>query len=69
MPFIDYMQKNGIPVIFHYQSLHNSKMGQKYRTSEYPVTESVENRIVRLPFYNELSKQEQSIIIDDILNF
>jgi len=67
--FLAYMRKNGATAIFHYLPLHKSIMGRKFGNFECPVTESVARRIVRLPFYNELSKQKQSIIINDILNF
>ena len=67
--FLAYMRRNGATAIFHYLPLHESIMGRKFGNFECPVTESVAGRIVRLPFYNELSKQEQSIIINDILNF
>ena len=67
--FLAYMRRNGATAIFHYLPLHKSIMGKKFGNFECPVTESVAGRIVRLPFYNELSKQEQSKIINDILNF
>ena len=67
--FLFYMQKNGVTAIFHYIPLHKSTMGEKFGNFECPVTESIAERIVRLPFYNELSKQEQSTIINDIINF
>jgi len=67
--FLTYMQRSGITAIFHYLPLHESVMGRKFGNSECPVTESVAGRIVRLPFYNELSTNEQSIIINNILNF
>ena len=63
------MQRNGVTAIFHYLPLHESTMGRKFGNFECPATESVSGRIVRLPFYNELSKQEQSTIIYDIINF
>jgi dTDP-4-amino-4,6-dideoxygalactose transaminase len=34
-----------------------------------PVTEQVSDRIVRLPFYNELSQSDQQAVIDAILKF
>ena len=67
--FLAYMRRNGATAIFHYLPLHKSIMGRKFGNFECPVTESVAGRMVRLPFYNELSKQEQSKIINDILNF
>ena len=67
--FLAYMLSNGVTAIFHYLPLYKSIMGRKFGNFECPVTESVARRIVRLPFYNELSKQEQSKIINDILNF
>ncbi len=62
------LKKYGVMSIFHYIPLHLSPMGKQwgYRRGDLPVTESVSERILRLPFYNELSVQEQAYILDKI---
>ena len=69
--FIDYMRSHGIHCVFHYQPLHLSKMGLKYggKTGQCPVCENVSDRLVRLPFYNKLSNEDQDYIIEKILLF
>lgn len=58
---IEGMKSKGILSVFHYMPLHLSLMGQKwgYQAGDYPVTEEISDRIVRLPFYNELSRADQ----------
>jgi dTDP-4-amino-4,6-dideoxygalactose transaminase len=34
-----------------------------------PVTTSVSDRLVRLPFYTELSRDDQSAVIEAVLDF
>lgn len=69
--FIRHMRASGILTVFHYVSLHLSDMGRKFGYGEgaCPVTESVSDRLVRLPFYNDLSLQEQATVIEAVLNF
>jgi dTDP-4-amino-4,6-dideoxygalactose transaminase len=46
-------------------------MGKRFggRPGDCPVTESVSDRLLRLPFYNDLSEADQARVIDAILNF
>jgi dTDP-4-amino-4,6-dideoxygalactose transaminase len=54
--FIQHLQKRWIHAVFHYLPLHLSKMGEKFggKVGDCPVTEDLSNRLVRLPFYNDL---------------
>jgi dTDP-4-amino-4,6-dideoxygalactose transaminase len=69
--FIEYMKSFGIHCVFHYLSLHLSKMGLQYggKAGQCPVCEDVSVRLVRLPFYNKLTEDEQGYIIDKMLLF
>lgn len=69
--FIDYMNRKGIQCVFHYIPLHSSPIGQKfgYVHGDLPVTESISDRIVRLPLHLNLTKQDQERIISGILDF
>ena len=64
--FIDHMKEHGIYCVFHYLPLHLSKMGMQYggKAGQCPVCEDVSDRLVRLPFYNKLSCDEQNYIIE-----
>jgi len=68
---IDFLRERGILAIFHYQPLHLSRMGERYggKIGDCPVTESISDRLVRLPFYIELSDQEQESVIAGIYDF
>lgn len=68
---ISYLNDHNINSVFHYQPLHLSEMGQKFggEIGDCPVTESVSDRLVRLPFYNDLTDEEQTRVIDRITGF
>lgn len=68
--FMAILKGQGIHTVFHYLPLHLSEMGVKFggRPGQCPVTESCSDRLVRLPFYHELSGAEQERIILAIRN-
>lgn len=59
--FIAHLKSKGILSVFHYVPLHLSPMGRGwgYREGDCPVTEDISDRLVRLPFYNELTPEQQ----------
>jgi dTDP-4-amino-4,6-dideoxygalactose transaminase len=63
--FIQHLKESGIMAVFHYLPLHLSDMGMKFggRRGDCPVTEDISDRLVRLPFYYSLSRDEQEFII------
>jgi dTDP-4-amino-4,6-dideoxygalactose transaminase len=69
--FIAYLRERGIYSVFHYLPLHLSDMGRRFggRPGDLPVTESVSDRLVRLPFHNGLTSGEQEQVIDAIREF
>lgn len=69
--FIAYLKKKEIHAVFHYLPLHLSPMGKKYggKEGQYPVTESVSDRLVRLPFHNKLTPSQQDEVIEAVLKF
>ena len=68
---IQHLKRQGILSVFHYVPLHLSPMGQKkgYQKGDFPITESVSDRLLRLPFYNELTQEEQLQVIEAIQTF
>jgi len=58
---IAHLKGQGIHSVFHYLPLHLSPMGRKwgYNKGDFPVTEDVSDRLIRLPFYNELQEAGQ----------
>ena len=57
--------------VFHYQPLHLSDMGKRFggKPGMCPVAETVSDRIIRLPFYNDLSQCKQEKVIEAIRDF
>ncbi|UZQ56019.1 dTDP-4-amino-4,6-dideoxygalactose transaminase [Trichothermofontia sichuanensis B231] len=68
---IAHLKSKNISSVFHYLPLHLSQMGRKFGGSQgdCPVTESVSDRLLRLPFYNELTESDQARVIESIRNF
>lgn len=66
---IEHLKARGILGVSHYLPLHLSTMGRRFggREGDCPVTEDVSERLLRLPFYNELTEAEQSEGVDAIL--
>jgi len=68
---ISHLKSRGILSVFHYLPLHLSDMGRRFggQDGDCPVTEDVSDRLLRLPFYNDLSEDNQEKVIDAILAF
>src|SRR5688572_18018399 len=68
---ISYLRERGIYSVFHYLPLHLSDMGQRFggREGDCPVTERVSDQLIRLPFHNALTSNEQEIVIESIREF
>jgi len=66
--FIEQLRTQGISSPFHYLPLHLSAMGQQYggQPGECPVTEDVSDRLVRLPFYNGMSEDDLTYVVETI---
>lgn len=69
--FIEYMKENEIYTVFHYIPLHTSDMGKYfgYHEGDFPITEYTSDRLVRLPFYNDLTEKDQLTVIENIKRF
>jgi dTDP-4-amino-4,6-dideoxygalactose transaminase len=59
----------GVYSTFHYLPLHLSPMGRRFggRPGDCPVTESVSDRLLRLPMFTGLTAAEQERVLDVIL--
>lgn len=68
---IAHLRARGILAIFHYLPLHLSAMGRKFggEPGDCPVTETITDQILRLPFFNDLTEFEQEKVIDAVLAF
>jgi dTDP-4-amino-4,6-dideoxygalactose transaminase len=65
---IAHLKSRAIGAVFHYLPLHLSDMGRRFggRPGDCPVTESVSDRLVRLPFYNDLTDEDQARVIEAV---
>jgi dTDP-4-amino-4,6-dideoxygalactose transaminase len=68
---IAHLKDHGIGAVFHYVPLHASPVGARlgYRLGDLPVTEERSARLVRLPFYNDISQVEQMEVVAHVRNF
>jgi dTDP-4-amino-4,6-dideoxygalactose transaminase len=68
---IDHLKARGILSVFHYLPLHLSDMGRQFGGDEgdCPVTEDVSDRLLRLPFYNDLTEADQARVVGAIREF
>jgi dTDP-4-amino-4,6-dideoxygalactose transaminase len=78
LPSLEYRQaliahllEHDILSVFHYLPLHLSEMGRKLggAPGDCPVTENISDRLLRLPFYNNLAESDQCFVIDTIREF
>ncbi len=68
---INYLEAAGVNAVFHYLPLHLSPMGRKFGGGEgdCPVAEDVSERLLRLPFYNDISEEAQSEVVAQLKSF
>lgn len=68
---IAHLKSLDILSVFHYLPLNLSPMGRQWggREGDCPVTEDVSDRLIRLPFYNDLSESDQARIVSAIISF
>lgn len=68
---IAHLRDHQISALFHYLPLHLSAMGRRFggKQGDCPVTESVSDRLVRLPFSAGLTEEEQLRVVAAIQSF
>ncbi|MFH0793190.1 MAG: dTDP-4-amino-4,6-dideoxygalactose transaminase, partial [bacterium] len=68
---IAHLMSRDIAAVFHYLPLHLSPMGRRFGGKEIdcPVTEDISNRLIRMPFYNSMTPDEQARVISAVLEF
>jgi len=66
-----HLKSHGILAVFHYLPLHLSEMGRKLggRPDACPVAQDVSDRLIRLPFYNDLTDTDQDEVIGRVSEF
>lgn len=68
---IAHLQARGVNAVFHYLPLHLSEYARRWggRTGDCPVTEDVSDRLLRLPFFNAMTADQQEQVITAIQQF
>lgn len=66
-----WLNGQGVNAVFHFVPLHSSPMGRRVSTDELPlpVTTSISSRLIRLPFYHDITTQDQTRVTDAIWHF
>jgi dTDP-4-amino-4,6-dideoxygalactose transaminase len=65
---IAHLRERNVFAVFHYLPLNTSEMGRRFggEVGDCPVAESVSDRLLRLPFYNNMTDDEQHYVINAI---
>ena len=68
---IQHLKDEGILAVFHYLPLHRSPMGVRFggAGAHCPVAEDVSERLLRLPFYTDMTVPEQEEVIAAVQAF
>lgn len=68
---IDHLKAHDIYSVFHYLPLNTSDMGQQFgaKVGDCPVTEDVSDRLVRLPFFNDLQESQIQQVVNALYSF
>ena len=64
-----FLRERQVLAVFHYLPLHLSDMGRRFggHEGQCPVTESIADRLVRLPLFYQLSDADQQRVIDAVM--
>ena len=68
---ITYLNTLEINSVFHYLPLHLSSMGKRFggKRGDCPITEEISDRLLRLPFYNDLTEADQARVLSGLKEF
>ncbi len=67
---LDGLRERGVHATFHYVPLHSSRGGRLFaeRNTDCPVTEDVSSRLIRLPFFNDLTSDQVLRVTDALID-
>jgi dTDP-4-amino-4,6-dideoxygalactose transaminase len=68
---IDHLAESGVQAVFHYLPLHLSPAGRRFggEVGDCPVSEWVSERIVRLPFFTDMTAHELEATVAAVRSF
>lgn len=68
---LNHLKQLQIHAVFHFVPLHSSPMGKTwgYQHGDLPVTEQAADCLLRLPFFYEITTEEQQRVVDEIQKY
>ncbi|MBI3886793.1 MAG: dTDP-4-amino-4,6-dideoxygalactose transaminase [Opitutae bacterium] len=68
---VAHLKARGILAVFHYLPLHLSAYARRWggKIGDCPVTEDISDRLLRLPFFNAMTEDQQAQVIAALLEF
>jgi dTDP-4-amino-4,6-dideoxygalactose transaminase len=64
---LDHLRNIGIRAVFHYVPLHTSPVGRQFaQTLSLPLTEDLSNRLLRLPFFQNITSAEVDTVVNSL---
>lgn len=68
---IGHLKQRGILSVFHYLPLHRSEFASRWggKAGDCPVTEDISDRLLRLPFFNSMTDEQQDAVIAALHEF
>lgn len=68
---IAYLKEHGVQAVFHYLPLHLSPMGERLggKVGDCPVTERISDQLLRIPFYTNMTDEDQGYVIESLKKF
>jgi dTDP-4-amino-4,6-dideoxygalactose transaminase len=68
---IAYLHRDNICAVFHYVPLHTSPVGRHYgyRDGDLPVTENISDRLLRLPFFYDITVEQQARVVHHVRDY
>jgi dTDP-4-amino-4,6-dideoxygalactose transaminase len=66
-----FLRSKNIESAFHYLPLHLAPMGRQfgYQEGDCPITEEISGRLLRLPFHNRITEDDQNRVLSTISAF
>jgi dTDP-4-amino-4,6-dideoxygalactose transaminase len=66
-----FLHERSIQAVFHYIPLHSSPMGKRISPDQppLPVTDELSSRVLRLPFFHDITELQQKTVVDAIAEF
>lgn len=66
---MSHLKATGVQAVFHYVPLHSSPFGRTFGNKELPLTTDLSARLLRLPFFNDITEDEQMHVINQVAAF